>query len=471
VGASSAIYYRDVRTTLQISYLSIWTTSSDPWSATSPSAALYEFGDYWHANRTGVSRTTAHFLSGKSLGGGVAWLGVLCYGDFLCSGGNCGSSSANGHYGGGYGVSGSLSGQFSTSNPGLYWDILCVSHEIGHNFSSPHTHCYSPPVDQCYASESGCYSGPTSVPTEKGTIMSYCHVLSGGNSNIKLYLGVPGEPSQAVTDKVRSYVQAVASCLNVPTPGRGDFNGDTWPDILWRNGATGQNALWLMSGTSFGSVADLPALPNTNYVIGGAADFNADGKPDIVWRNTSTGQNALWLMNGTALQAITDLPALPNTNYVISGTGDFNGDGNPDIVWRNNVTGQNAVWLMNGTSLQAIVDLPALPNTSYVIAGIGEFDGGSNPDIVWRNTATGQIAVWLMNGTSLQAIVDLPALPNPNYRVGAIADYDGDGKPDIVWRNMATGQNAVWLMNGTSVKGIVEFPPLSNTSYQMAGPK
>jgi len=114
VGASSAMYHRDLRTTLQISYLSVWATSADPWAATSSRGALYELGDYWHANRTGVSRSTTHFLSGKGLGGGVAWLGVLCRSDFLCSSGNCGSSEANGHYGGGYGVSGSLGGQFST---------------------------------------------------------------------------------------------------------------------------------------------------------------------------------------------------------------------------------------------------------------------------------------------------------------------------------------------------------------------
>ena len=47
---------------------------------------------------------------------------------------------------------------------------------------SPHTHCYSPPVDGCYkAGGTGCYSGDPVCPAGgKGTIMSYCHV---NNSN------------------------------------------------------------------------------------------------------------------------------------------------------------------------------------------------------------------------------------------------------------------------------------------------
>src|SRR5262249_45682666 len=166
--------------------LSLWATTSDPWVATNSNSALNEFVNYWSSNRSAVPRNIAHMLSMRSLGGGIAYLNVVC-----------GSL--------GYGVSGNLGGAFSTSNPALFWDIMVVTHEIGHNFSSPHTHCYSPPVDMCYSGE--CYVGPTSVPPQLGTIMSYCHLLNGGYSNLKMYLGVTGEPSAAVTTKIRNYVQ------------------------------------------------------------------------------------------------------------------------------------------------------------------------------------------------------------------------------------------------------------------------
>ncbi len=238
VAAASAIYRRDVKAVLEIGYLSTYATSADPWSATTLDGALFELGDFWHANRQGVPRSTVHLLSGRRLGGGIAWLGVLCSQDF----------SYGGHWGGGYGLSGSLNGAFSTSNPSLYWDVLCFSHELGHNFNSPHTHCYHPEVDRCYSGESGCYSGPTSVPPEKGTIMSYCHLRSGGYSNIKLFLGVASEPSEAVTSQVRSYVESRASCLRVVadaptvvavTPDTGPTSGGTAITITGTNFASG----------------------------------------------------------------------------------------------------------------------------------------------------------------------------------------------------------------------------------------
>lgn len=222
VAAGSAIYLRDVKTELKVSYLSLWSTAADPWTATSTRSALYELGDYWHANRLAVPRTTVHFLSRKGMGGGIAWLSVLCASDFLCQSGNCGSSEANGHYGGGYGVSASLNGQFSTSNPALYWDILCTTHELGHNFSSPHTHCYSPAVDTCCpcepASVSDCVGA---VPPEKGTIMSYCHLRPGGYGNVKLFLGVTGETSEAVLTRIRGYVESRSHASTCMPPSSG----------------------------------------------------------------------------------------------------------------------------------------------------------------------------------------------------------------------------------------------------------
>jgi hypothetical protein len=65
----------------------------------------------------------------------------------------------------------------------LAGDAFVVGHELGHNFGSRHTHCYVPPIDECYAGESGCYQGPTSCPGGPGTVMSYCHVAGCGNNH------------------------------------------------------------------------------------------------------------------------------------------------------------------------------------------------------------------------------------------------------------------------------------------------
>ena len=173
LGQASVIYERDVAVRLTVNVIQAWATT-DPYSATGPRTQLDEVGDWWHGNRPKSSypRTTVHFMSGKPVSGGIAWLDVLCMGDF----------SQGGHWGGAYGVT-----QVNASYPASPWDLLAVSHELGHNFGTPHTHCYSPPIDMCYNGEAGCYSGPIVNPGPLGgTIMSYCHLLSGNYGNIDM---------------------------------------------------------------------------------------------------------------------------------------------------------------------------------------------------------------------------------------------------------------------------------------------
>lgn len=189
--AATAIYERDVAVRLRFSYIRLWGASpADPWSSTDPSGTLTQLRNYWNDPANDMAhvagpRTTVHFLSGKPVRGGVAYLDVLC----------------NPAYG--YGVS-QVYGDFDLSDPTQIWDVLVFTHELGHNFGSPHSHCYSPPVDECYNRESGCYSGP--VVASRGTIMSYCHQVSGGLSNVDLLFG------NAVSARIGESV-AEASCL------------------------------------------------------------------------------------------------------------------------------------------------------------------------------------------------------------------------------------------------------------------
>jgi len=235
---ASSYYSNEVNTSLHVSHISLWTTSADPWTQGSSGCALYEFGRYWNDNNGHLQRTIAHFLSGKSAGGGIAWVGVLCSGGFTTtvpSNWGCGLSPASDNYGGAYGFTGNISGSFNISNPGVVWDIMASSHEIGHNFNSPHTHCYggiggnSSPVDGCYAGEcgsNGCFCGTASLPCANtgagcGTIMSYCHLLTGGLSNISLTFGlghpygvqperVPARMSSHVIQRANSYPSCLA---------------------------------------------------------------------------------------------------------------------------------------------------------------------------------------------------------------------------------------------------------------------
>jgi hypothetical protein len=210
------VYRRDLGADLLLGDLFVWADAADPFTVESDFfAALYELGDHWHAEHLAVPRATVHFVSGKSgLLGGVAYHGVLCRPD----------TPVNGHWGGGYSLTGSH-GVF-----GQFRDLFLFAHELGHNFRAYHTHCFNdlplpgdPEIDRCRAGEvrndgHACYAGPESMPPDGGSIMSYCHLLGGGYDNITLALGragAYGERSERVVERMWAHVQSVG-CL-VPT--------------------------------------------------------------------------------------------------------------------------------------------------------------------------------------------------------------------------------------------------------------
>ena len=222
IGYSSTIYSAEINTSLAVQSISLWTTSSDPWTQTTATCGLMEFGRYWNLNKTGVSRSLAFFMSGRP-GSGIAWTGKLCSGAFASSS-YCPTVPKDAPWGGGYAFSGGMSGIFNIATPTVVWDIFSVTHEIGHSFNSPHTHCYNgiggsaSPVDQCRSGESGCYAGTQSLPgpagAGSGTLMSYCHLLSGAYSNISLTFGTNhlfGVMPGRVPSRMSSYVAAVAA--------------------------------------------------------------------------------------------------------------------------------------------------------------------------------------------------------------------------------------------------------------------
>ena len=188
--ASSAIDERDVSVRMSFSYIRLWPTAADPWSATALDQQLDEVRNYWtnpanNMDAIAGPHDLVHFISGKAVQGGIAYIGSVCDPRYF------------------FGVS-QVFGHFDLSDPTQIWDVLVVTHEIGHNLGTPHTHCYSPPVDECYDQEANCYAGP--VVCSRGTIMSYCHLNCGGLPDIDLVFG------DVVSAHIRSAL-ATATCL------------------------------------------------------------------------------------------------------------------------------------------------------------------------------------------------------------------------------------------------------------------
>ncbi|MEY3232332.1 MAG: hypothetical protein RL689_2421 [Planctomycetota bacterium] len=204
VAATNVIYTRDVGMGLRLSFLRIWSTT-DPWTAGNTSAQLGEFLAYWQANMASVARSSAHLLSGRGLGGGIAYLRGVC------------SSSV------GYAVSANLAASFPfpiQDNSGSNWDLMVVAHEWGHQFGTGHTHnaCeYNPIIDACglRTSSEGCEFGnqDCSVAAARdGTIMSYCHTCSGGTRNMKMTFG------PRVIARMTEYVNTLPCAAQLESP-------------------------------------------------------------------------------------------------------------------------------------------------------------------------------------------------------------------------------------------------------------
>src|SRR2546428_6503977 len=82
--AATSIYERDLAVRPRFSYLRLWGAAPpDPWTATDPSGTLGELRTYWNNPANNMDtiagpRTVVHFVSGKSVQGGIAYLDVLC---------------------------------------------------------------------------------------------------------------------------------------------------------------------------------------------------------------------------------------------------------------------------------------------------------------------------------------------------------------------------------------------------------
>ncbi|MCB1054960.1 MAG: hypothetical protein KDD11_05540 [Acidobacteria bacterium] len=294
IAFASTIYSDEIDTSLILDYVSLWTTAADPWTQTSTTCGLFEFGRWWNDNRSSISRTFTHFLSGRSLGGGIAWVGVLCSSGFNYNhAGACpGLSPQSDNYGGDYGFSAGITGSFNINLPTSVWDIVVTSHEIGHNFNSPHTHCYegiggnAAAVDSCYSGQcgqSGCYCGATSLPCATpgagcGTIMSYCHLLGGGLANISLTFG-QGHPWGVAPDRVPDRMSAHVVAQANAHPGCLTYRDDvifaddfqsglgTWTENDPNNRLATSGAAGIAPGSSTGLAATIDAGDQSNAFL------------------------------------------------------------------------------------------------------------------------------------------------------------------------------------------------------------
>jgi hypothetical protein len=262
VASMSVIYERDLKVRLVQGTTFLRASSElDPYvqatSGSADSAKLSEFAAYWQGHYATVPRALAMMLSGKSPStNGASGIGYI---NALCSTGS------------GY----SFSQVFRSPSFPASSDTKLVAHELGHNFGSDHTHCYSPPIDNCYAGEAGrgCYSGTPACPAPttvngvagvQGTLMSYCHISPGGCSSSAVF-------HQRTLDVINPLVSLRVGLCILPLSTGGSTGGRFYTVPPCRLIDT-RNAAGARGGPA------LPANSSRSFPVTGACNIPSDAK-------------------------------------------------------------------------------------------------------------------------------------------------------------------------------------------------
>lgn len=308
-------------------------------------------------------------------------------------------------------------------------------------------------------------SGSTKIDLLERNVATNPNIAGYGKARVRWLQHNSQNPSNPYTSSTQEF-STIVSDQNWELKGTVDFDKDGIGDLVWRNKATGDNAVWLMKnsqGTIGLSLSFL--LPNAvaGWEIKGIADFDKDGKQNILWQNSTTGETAVWGVNYTAANLSTNPFSLdPNktktlTNFSpgweMMGWVDMNKNNIADIVWQNKTTGETAIWELKSdvTVDKAYLGTNVGANSGWSIEGVADMNNDTVNDIVWRNNSTNDTAVWQMKIQNGQTVLDNGYLladkpTNSNWQLLAVTDTNNDGVPDFIWSNYLTAENAIWEM-------------------------
>ncbi|SKA67500.1 Repeat domain-containing protein [Thiothrix eikelboomii] len=469
----SSLYAAEINTKLRLKQVVLYTSPNDPWTAETTSSALYEVQSYYLEHHAETKRTTVHFLSGKDMNGGVAYIASICTAPAYA-----GRQSSYD-----FGVSGGISGSFTPNSPLIVWDAYVVAHELGHNFGSSHTHSYdldhdyNLPIDCCYSDGQGAcqtYQPRTHLPglgsltggssaTHPGTIMSYCHLVSGGSQNVSMTFGLNhpyGVEASRVPKEMRSTVEAYADaypeCLPVdqPTPTTlsfktvskwhesfaaqtatpliGDFNGDQLDDVA---SFAQQSSHKVFVALSNGSALDSKTVWKTDFALNGeqvaVGDFNGDGKDDLAsLTHNSARQMYVSLSNGSSFENPKLWYGLKTAEDGTQVIGDFNGDGKADVATLQPATGAVFVNLSAGQRfrVQRLWTSNAALAAKQIV--VGDYNGDGKDDLGFTTTA-GEFKVSLAEHRQFAAATVWHSTLASNSTQLVAGDFNADGKEEL----------------------------------------
>lgn len=243
--------------TTALKSLYIW-TSPDIYDGIGPASSDYL---YAFASNRPVFNGDVGMLVGIDPGGlgGVAFLNQVC-------------DNLNYAYA-------DLNGISYSTVPTYSWTTQVMTHEFGHSLGSPHTHrCAwngnNTSIDGCGTqagySEGSCATGPIPSPVDKGTIMSYCHLIQGVGINFANGFGP--QPANLIFNTVNGKsclsTDCVNTCINTVTGIQVANLSSSSVIVTWEN-LDPSTATWQIAVTAFNTPIVYQTVTAPTYTASG----------------------------------------------------------------------------------------------------------------------------------------------------------------------------------------------------------
>ncbi|WP_282783764.1 fibronectin type III domain-containing protein [Phaeodactylibacter xiamenensis] len=219
--------------------------------------------------------------------------------------------------------------------PTYSWSVNVVTHEIGHNIGTRHTHdCVwngdNTPIDNCgpLAGYPGIVPGSSgeecpdnSVTPTAGTIMSYCHLVGG--VGISFVEGFGLQPGDLIRNKVYN-ASCLTPCSAFSTTDAGITSVEMPKGVVCGNSVSPVVSLYNYGSDTLTSVSisySLDGTPAQNYTWTGSLGSNQEEEVTLPEVNFSNGSHTFTVSTSSPNGGADDEPA--NDNAISSfSTGD-----------------------------------------------------------------------------------------------------------------------------------------------------
>jgi len=254
-----------------------------------------------------------------------------------------------------------------------------------------------------------------------------------------------GNPS-STTGVYRLHVNLDEGGYSGSGQSRKDFDGDGYPDILWRRD-TGETAIHFYREENFlrGRWTTQQVTPVAT--VAGIGDFDGDGQADMLWE--SSGGTSIHFMDGEVYLAPGQWTSLQvAAPWKPVGVGDFNGDGKADILYQNPVNRMMAIHYMQA---QTVASQKSTYAVSWNIEGVADFNGDGMADLLLRSPTTLVAAYhYLNNGDFAGAAAPSQQVKSTAWDLMGADDFDGNGSSDLLWRNNVDGRSVIHYYDGVT---------------------